>query len=92
MYCKCYCKTTNSRSFRYLSRTINAHTFKDAMPVTAKYGSSCNVKILQKKMNLLKMCGPQIRLCLFTLRPTAPPSQLKVSIVFKPFNCFDAIS
>jgi len=30
-----------------------------------------HVKILQKKMNLLKMCGPQIRLCLFTFRPIA---------------------
>jgi len=30
-----------------------------------------HVKILQKKMNLLKMCGTQIRLCLFTFRPIA---------------------
>jgi len=30
-----------------------------------------HVKILQKKMNLLKMCGLQIRLCLFTFRPIA---------------------
>jgi len=28
-------------------------------------------KILQKKMYLLKMSGPQIRLCLFTFRPIA---------------------
>ena len=32
---------------------------------------SMHVKILQKKMNLLKMCGPQIRLCLLTFRPIA---------------------
>jgi len=28
-------------------------------------------KMWQKKMNLLKMSGPQIRLCLFTFRPIA---------------------
>jgi len=28
-----------------------------------------HVKILQKRINLLKMCGPQIWLCLFTFRP-----------------------
>ena len=26
-------------------------------------------KNITKQMNLLKMCGPQIRLCLFTVRP-----------------------
>ena len=26
-------------------------------------------KNITEKMNLLKMCGPQIRLCLFTFRP-----------------------
>ena len=26
-------------------------------------------KIMTEKMNLLKMCGPQIQLCLFTFRP-----------------------
>jgi len=29
-------------------------------------------KNMTEKMNLLKMSGPQIRLCLFTLRPIAP--------------------
>ena len=28
-------------------------------------------KNIREKMNLLKMCGPQIRLCLFTFRPIA---------------------
>ena len=68
-------------------------------------------------MDLLKMSGPQIRLCLFTFRnkksnikplqepgieprtsctqsgcvTTAPPSQLRVSIVVKLFNSFDAM-
>jgi len=30
-----------------------------------------HVKILQKKMNVLKICGPQIRLCSFTFRHMA---------------------
>jgi len=33
-------------------------------------------KNITGKMNLLKMCGPQIRLCLFTFRPIAS-KQLK---------------
>ena len=32
---------------------------------------SMRVKTLQKKMNLLKMSGPQIRFSLFTFRPIA---------------------
>ena len=30
-----------------------------------------HVKNITEKLNLLKMCGPQIRLCLFTFRPIA---------------------
>ena len=30
-----------------------------------------HVKLLQTKKDLLKMCGPQSRLCLFTFRPIA---------------------
>jgi len=30
-----------------------------------------HVNILKKKINLLKVCGPQIRLCLLTFRPIA---------------------
>ena len=39
---------------------------------TVKYNYLCiHVWISQKKMNLLKMCVPQIRDCLFTFRPIA---------------------
>ena len=37
-----------------------------------------HVKILEKKMNLLKMCGPQIRLCLFMFRPIASKRLIKL--------------
>jgi len=41
-----------------------------------KYEKLSNIAInacknIKEKMNLLKMCGPQIRLCLFTIRPIA---------------------
>jgi len=43
---------------------------------SCKYEKLPNVVIhacknITEKMNLLKMCGPQIRLCLFTFRPIA---------------------
>jgi len=37
---------------------------------TAKYSYSCMLKYY-RKMKLLKMCGPHIRLCLFTFRSIA---------------------
>ena len=43
-------------------------------PVNMLYEKLQNIVIhacknITEKMNLLKMCGPQIRLCLFTFRP-----------------------
>jgi len=51
-------------------------------------------KILQKKMNLLKMCGPQIWLCLFTFQHIASKQlidYLKKSqhFVAKPLMCLE---
>jgi len=45
-------------------------------------------KILQKKMNLLKMCGPQSRLCLFMFRPIASKqSNSLTTIVTRSWLC-----
>jgi len=40
-----------------------------------------HVKILQKKINLLKMCGPQNRLCLYTFRPIASKQLNRLTLI-----------
>ena len=55
-----------------LERPINVRRYFDSRKyekLTKKL--SMHVKILQIKMNLFKLCSPQIRFCLFTLRPIA---------------------
>jgi len=47
---------------------------------------SMHVKILQKKMNLLKTGGPQIRICVFTFRPIASKQFNSLTTIDSPVD------
>jgi len=58
---------------------------------TAKYSYPCKLKYYRIKMNLLRLCGPLIRLCLYTFRPIASKqlNSLTIIVTFNRLGCVE---